>query len=357
MSVARRLMQLLADPAAHAAVLLNRQWSDVLRLARREFVLAPLAARLTDCGLLDAVPEALRPICVGALQVAHQRQTKLTAEIAWLEDALAALPCPVVLLKGGAYLAAGLEAAKGRIASDVDLLVERSWLGAVEAALAERGWLMDQVSEYDRNYYLTWMHELPPIRHVERQTLVDVHHTILPLTARLTPDAAALVRDSQAAPGRRFRRLSDADMVLHAAAHMFYDGDFTLPIRGLWDLDRLLRQFAQDPAFWPKLAERAALHHLGRPLAYALETLARYLATPIPADALARAKADLPGPAVYLAMRELLEEKIGRMEPGIAPASERIASLALYVRSHWIKMPPPLLARHLWTKWRTKTSD
>jgi len=25
---------------------------------------------------------------------------------------------------------------------------------------------------------------------------------------------------------------------------------------------------------------------------------------------------------------------------------------AFYVRSHWLRMPPAMLARHLWTKWR-----
>jgi len=26
--------------------------------------------------------------------------------------------------------------------------------------------------------------------------------------------------------------------------------------------------------------------------------------------------------------------------------------LAFYIRSHWLRMPPAMLARHLWAKWR-----
>ncbi|HRE35623.1 MAG TPA: hypothetical protein PK217_11200, partial [Sphingopyxis terrae] len=25
---------------------------------------------------------------------------------------------------------------------------------------------------------------------------------------------------------------------------------------------------------------------------------------------------------------------------------------AFYIRSHWLRMPPVMLAKHLWTKWR-----
>jgi hypothetical protein len=29
-----------------------------------------------------------------------------------------------------------------------------------------------------------------------------------------------------------------------------------------------------------------------------------------------------------------------------------VTRLGFYVRSHWLRMPPLMLARHLWTKWR-----
>ena len=39
-------------------------------------------------------------------------------------------------------------------------------------------------SAYDQRYYREWMHELPPLLHVRRQTALDVHHAIAPETAR-----------------------------------------------------------------------------------------------------------------------------------------------------------------------------
>jgi len=29
-----------------------------------------------------------------------------------------------------------------------------------------------------------------------------------------------------------------------------------------------------------------------------------------------------------------------------------VTRLAFYIRSHWLRMPPAMLARHLWAKWR-----
>src|SRR3546814_4591273 len=79
------------------------------------------------------------------------------------------------------------------------------------------------------------MHELPPRIHRERDRMIDVHHTILPLTARITPDAAALIADSVVL-GNGLRMLAPADRLVHAAAHLFADGDLAGGMRNLWDI-------------------------------------------------------------------------------------------------------------------------
>ena len=96
------------------------------------------------------------------------------------------------------------------------------------------------------------MHELPPLIHRTRDRMIDVHHTILPLTARPTPDAEALIADSLMLDNG-LRILAPADMIVHAAAHLFADGDLAGGLRNLWDIDRLLREFAAaDPASGPR---------------------------------------------------------------------------------------------------------
>jgi len=47
------------------------------------------------------------------------------------------------------------------------------------------GWVSGHRSAYDQRYYRKWMHEIPPMTHIRRQTVLDLHHNILPETARL----------------------------------------------------------------------------------------------------------------------------------------------------------------------------
>ena len=154
-----------------------------------------------------------------------------------------------------------MDAGTGRSIGDLDIMVPRAVLGAVEAALLAAGWEWVKPDPYDDAYYREHMHELPPLIHRERDRMIDVHHTILPLTAGVTPDAAALVADSVLlADG--LRTFSPEDMVLHGVAHLFADGDLAGGLRNLWDQDRLLRELAEVPGFWGRRGERARLHGL-----------------------------------------------------------------------------------------------
>ena len=88
--------------------------------------------------------------------------------------ALKDIDVPLILLKGAAYLLAGLPPARGRIFADVDLLVPEERIGEIEERLVERGWFKTQIDPYDDRYYRVWMHEIPPLRHRERGTEIDI---------------------------------------------------------------------------------------------------------------------------------------------------------------------------------------
>jgi hypothetical protein len=104
------------------------------------------------------------------------------------------------------------------------------------------GWSSAKTSAYDQRYYRRWMHELPPLKHNSRQTVLDVHHAILPTTARLKPDSRKLLAAATPIAGRPdLAVLSPVDMVLHSAAHLFCNEDVGNSLRDLVDLDCLLR--------------------------------------------------------------------------------------------------------------------
>ena len=102
--------------------------------------------------------------------------------------------------------------------------------------------------------------------------MIDVHHTILPLTARPTPDAAAMIADSVPLENG-LRVLSPADMIVHAAAHLFADGDLAGGLRNLWDIDRLVARVRRWARFLVELPsahggiDAVAAHRRGARLA------------------------------------------------------------------------------------------
>lgn len=347
------LCRLLRTPQ-DAAGLSPARWSDVLRCARREGLAGVLAHRLREAGAWDGLPDRAREMLEDAEIAVARSHVVAGWEARQVLKALGSLKCPVILLKGSAYALAGLRAGRGRAAGDLDILVPRSYLGAAEAAFQNAGWAYVHTDPYDLHYYRTWMHELPPMIHDTRRTELDVHHTILPLTARVKPDARALVQNARALPDSPLRVLSPADMVLHSAAHLFHDGDLIKPLRNLWDIHALVTEFAADPAFWAALEARATHHGLSRTLAYALRHARRLFGTEVPADLTRRLRKALPPAPVLWLMDSLYTAAFTRTGTRETCLCTRTARLLLLIRSHWIKMPPLLLARHLWTKWRRR---
>lgn len=339
---ARHLTKALSDPP-YVLGLDGPRWTALLAMAHVERLTASLAWRLK--GL--PIPEPVAAILSDARQASEVQRVQALWEAEMARRALAPLEVPVILLKGTAYAAAGLDAARGRQIGDLDILVPRDRLADAETALLEAGWEWVKPDPYDDAYYRTHMHELPPLIHRERDRIIDVHHTILPLTARIRPDAAALIAGAVplATPpvsgGEGLFTLAPEAMVIHAVAHLFADGDLSGGLRNLWDIDRLIREFSDQGDFWERLHACAARHGLTPCLSRALRLTHHLFETPVDPWLAWNARR---GDVFYLS-RLLARNGWGR-------ETRRILRFAFYVRSHWIRMPPIMLARHLWTKWR-----
>lgn len=344
------LLGALRDPEQLPTLTLT-QWDHLLRQARRADLLGRIEAMLSHRALFDRVPTPVRPHLEAARILSEGQRDEVRREVGHLQAVLSSLGIPLVLLKGAAYVEAALPPAAGRMFSDIDLLVPRERLSEVEALLMLHGWATSHHNDYDQRYYREWMHELPPMQHLSRQTVVDVHHAILPVTARLKPPSAALLAAARPLPGRSGLAVPcDTDLLLHSVSHLFHNDDLSHGLRDLSDIDLLLRHFGADPTFWQRLVERARLLDLRRPLHYALRQTRRLLGTPVPAAAVA-AVAQGAGPRpVDAAMNALWEVVLGQSHLGSPGAARSLCGFMLYVRAHWMRMPPLLLARHLTVK-------
>jgi hypothetical protein len=327
MSGARLLVRALRGPAS----IRDCDWNGLISAARAEQLIGSLAFRMEG----QPVPARVAAIFAAARRDAAYARTQALWEAEMCRRALAPLAVPVILMKGTAFHAAGLDASVGRGVGDLDILVPRDRLEAVEAALLEAGWEHVKPADgYDDSYYRRWMHELPPLIHRTRDRMIDVHHTILPLTARPRPDAEALI-ESSVPLENGLRILAPADMIVHAAAHLFADGDLAGGLRNLWDIDRLLREF-DSPAFRRTLAGRARLHQLEGPVAHALRLSRRLYGSPAGAGGLTLAD-------------RLFEARL-LARNGWGQERRKPLRFAFYLRGHWLRMPPLMLARILCIK-------
>lgn len=324
------------------------EWNRLLAEIRPLRLGGRLSWIIEDQGLVDACPAPAWEELRAQRYFAQATQARVRLELRSLRKALAEVQAPVILLKGAAYMQSGLRLARGRDFADLDILLRRDELEAVETALAAGGWVSETHDRYDQRYYRRWMHELPPLRHRQRSLEVDLHHDVLPLTSRLRPDVELLWAASQPLALHPFRVLCPEDMLLHSATHLFQDGEISGDLGGLLDLHQLLLEFADLEGFWQRLPNRAERLQLGRPLYYALLFCASLLQTPIPKDTLETVRRFAPGRLNGRLMEWLVPRVLEPRYPTRRPA--HIAILLLYLRSHWLRMPPVLLTLHLLRK-------
>jgi len=342
------LLNALRDPAT-VLDLDAVGWNDLLLSARRHALLARLAMAFEERGLLQRLPGKVLEQFADARAAAASNQTIMGFEANRVLRALRGLDVPVVLLKGGAYLMAGLSASRGRLSADLDILVPRARLAEVEQAFLDHGWETAITESYDQHYYRAWSHQIPPLRHRDRSTELDVHHTIAPPTGRATPDARALLQDARPIGNGRMSVLAPEDMVLHSAVHLFNE-QMTMGLRDLLDLHELLGEFGRDKDFWPRLLARARLHGMERPLYYCLRYVALFYRTPVPAEIERAAGTFAPGWIVRTAMDWLVPTVILPDAPHRGRTGAALARWLIFVRSHWLRMPHGMLARHLIVK-------
>lgn len=341
----------LLDPE-RLGTLSPSQWDVLIRQGRRSNLLARLAVVLSRRGAIDAVPSAPRNHLVSALTIARRQALAVAWEVNCIAQALGQAGIPFTLLKGAAYVMSGLAAGEGRTFSDVDILVQKDQLERTEVALMVHGWKSSHTDAYDQRYYRQWMHEIPPMVHVSRGTTVDVHHAILPETARIKVNTRALFDALVALPQQQahVHVLSPADMLLHSATHLFNEGDLDNGLRDLFDLDALLREFGTKPGFWDSLVPRAQSLGLTRPLFYALRYTSALLGTPVPAATLSASHIGKPSSFTLGLMDACYTRALRPDHTTASYGGSWLARFALYLRSHWMRMPLHLLAYHLTRK-------
>lgn len=352
------LNQVLRNPP-HIKSMSARQWDFCIRQANHSKLLGRLYAILEHHGLIENVPE--RPL--SQLRSSYIKATSQHRDILFearsLANTLSEAQIEVVFLKGAAYVINGI-ASEGRTCNDVDILVPITLLPRAEQQLNNNGWAQEDLSIYDASYYRKWMHELPPMVHLERQTVLDVHHHILPKTARTHFDINIMLNDRKAHQlnyrGQTITvfTLSEFDRLLHSAQHLFSEGELDKGLRDLSDISMMLNALLDDNKDNSiELINRAEQLGLDYPLQLALRAIDKQFymqhdLTPFRQHHWRKNKFN----GIRL---KILDWCFSRLfiphHPSATNISFYIAQWIIYMRSHHLRMPLRLLLPHLSIKW------
>ncbi len=347
----QQLLLLAFNSPNSLAKLSMQEWELLIRMVRANKLLASLAAKIALTCPNMTIPAKVTENFQAAQQLVDYRKKLVIWELNRLNRTLVELNIDMVVLKGGAYIIQGLQMATGRLLSDIDLLIPKQDIERVEKHLLTHGWQTTQLDEYDQQYYRTWMHEIPALRHRDRFIEVDIHHTILPLTSRLRPDPRQLLADAVMVDNSVCKILSPCDMVLHSAVHLFYDAELNASdFRDLLDLHELLSLFSlQDADFWMRLDKRAGELGLHRPLYYALYFTKQLFSTKVPTDLLRDNKGRPPN-SIRILMEYCVPLALLPEHPDYPEKKVSFIRWLLYIRSHYLRMRLSLLIPHLWKK-------
>lgn len=346
------LVKLLIGETTPADLALT-DWQSVIDQGRSAQVLGSLYGRLKQRGqLADVADEVLRHL-IGQYRLAEKQKRDALAESKRLLPAFAALDAPLILLKGAAYAISQQSCADGRQFSDIDLLIPQDKIEQLEASLHWYGWAGTHQNDYDQRYYRQWMHEIPPLAHKTRGTVIDIHHTLLPLTARLKPDAAKLFEDAQAiaAPGAEgLWSLSLTDQLLHCATHVFMDSEVDHAFRDLLDFDGLLALWQAQHSDWNELIARSAAMDLSMPVFLALRHSRRVFNSPVPkwVEDACRPETLPTWRLTYLDW--LYQKALLPHHPDCLPRGAGFAQFCLFIRGHYLRMPFRTLFVHIFHK-------
>tara|TARA_R110001583_G_scaffold7158_5_gene35636 strand:+ start:1955 stop:3058 length:1104 start_codon:yes stop_codon:yes gene_type:complete len=343
------LLRIWCDPKSALALTISQQ-NILIRQSVSASVCAQLWKRLVTQEATQKLCEKAKLHFLSAELVADRQVEQGKYEIAKLASLAVKNNLDFTLLKGAAYIATDLPNASGRLFSDIDLLIPKKDLNLAESDLMLQGFRRTEIEDYNEEYYRKWMHEIPPLRHNKRSVVLDLHHNILPLTVKSTPDIANLHQDAITL-SNGLKTLSNTDILLHCAVHLFHEGEFEKGLRDLIDLDLLFRHFsAENEGFQRELINRATQLGLTYNLFLATYFCKLTLNTPFDENYLSKIMEFSPSKAKLLFLKSAFIETFIPHHASCETWRFKLARVLLYMRGHLIRMPLRLLVPHLCRK-------
>lgn len=315
-----------------------QQWTAFIDEARQYALLGTCYFLAQDNEVWPFIPVAVQNHLVSGYHYAEKQKITLLNEMMELEKVFCDTAIPALLVKGVAYRVDGYALARGRVFSDIDLLVPDSHFAQALEKLKNAGYLEFSMSAYDRRYYLRWTHQHPPLTHFLRGANIDLHHHIFPVSSRENILVEPIIENAVPLTGSAFSVPSPAHLFMHAAVHLFYQDETHKLVKDLVDLYLLYQEVLERQPF-SDIVAAAQKSNAQAAVFYALTTLQQVFAVELPMDIwqLAPAASRYRSWQMQFLLAHLLDHSSWWHRP---------AHFCWFVRGHLLKMGPLTLLYH-----------
>lgn len=342
-----QLTRLIHEPLSGAS-LDEAAWVDMIHVLRAGYLLGSVYYLAESAGAIDHYPPYARRH-LQSMRVYSDRQARqVRLECSEIDAHLNSVGIKPVFLKGAGYTLRGSRNAKGRIYTDIDVLVAQNDLDKAQATLKHEAWYSPPITDYDERYYRKWAHEIPPMKHLFRRTVLDLHHNFVPPISGRAPKIGSLL-ENLVTTKNGLQVLSPAAATLHSIVHLFTNEDFSHGFRDLVDLYLLMEEYGNEP-YWRDLLSLAERNGFVAELVFAVTSLELVLGYQVPEDLRRELQVNSQEHARGFWTKKVFSRALRPHHPLMCGPAEHCAIQLTYLRGHWIKMPFRILVGHLTVK-------
>lgn len=321
-----------------------KDWEKFILILRASKLLSSYAQKVNQAGIFNELHPYAKRHFTNARVLADKQHKQIFFEAKELTKVISKSTEQIIFLKGAAYTLANNKASKGRVFSDIDVLVTKNSISSVERVLSIWGWLPEQLDQYDDKYYREWAHEIPPMQHASRGTVLDLHHNLVPPISGRAPDINQFVENAiDLKSGGLILR--PAAMTLHSAIHLFINEDFDNGFRDIQDLHNLFTEFSHDD-FWHDIIKLSKTTNFELELFLATRYSKHFFSTDIPTWVFNDVAKPFDNKIKVIFWDFIFKRALLPQHKFISVPQQSVACYMAFVRGHLLKMPLSILIKH-----------
>lgn len=229
----------------------DKEWEELVKIAKRHHVQEYLYYNLKARDLLFLVPETLQQQMDTSFKRRTFQNMALMGELNRIAKALESHNIPVIALKGPHLMTEIYPHIALRYSRDLDILVPKNMGKKSFEILQQLNYTCEKNLTED-DYQFTYYYHFPEIFHKNTRQILELHGHI---THKIPIDIDNLWQNTTTSP-HSFYLFNIETLILHLSIHMTYADLFKNDLRHYLDLYIILKEY-KTKVNWEKVMEKA----------------------------------------------------------------------------------------------------